>query len=219
MLADGDAHITDVNWLGATAMLSAAMGFNSLPTLKWLLEEGGARITERDSAGHSALFWAAASERLTTCQWLLEHGGADIMEVNHTGRNIWHLLGGRLVRAANAAELTALLQVMVLRSAPPPDFMAQLRPEHVRVVEEGARLKEALPAYLARRRALLDSHCPLIAPLRDLVRDYDPEPTTTEELWATGLGAAPQCARCPRPEADVTVPVRRSARLRQRLEC
>jgi hypothetical protein len=58
------------------------------------------------------------------------------------------------------------------------------------VVEEGARLKVALPAYLARWRTLLDAHCPLIAPLLALVRDYDPEPTTTEELWATGLGTA-----------------------------
>jgi hypothetical protein len=56
------------------------------------------------------------------------------------------------------------------------------------VVEEGAWLRAALPAYLARRRALLDDHCPLIAPLLALVRGYDPEPTTTE---ATGLGVAP----------------------------
>jgi hypothetical protein len=87
---------------------------------------------------------------------------------------------------------------MVVRGAPPTDFVAKVRrPEHVWVVEEGARLTAALPA---------------------LVRDYDPEPTTTEELWATGLGAAPQRVRHPRPEAAVALPVRRSARLRQRLE-
>jgi hypothetical protein len=84
-------------------------------------------------------------------------------------------------------------------------------------VVEGARLKAALPAYLAQRRALLDPHCPLIAPLRDLVRGYDPERTTTEVLWATGLGAAPQRARRPRVEVVVALSVRRSARLRQRL--
>jgi hypothetical protein len=32
----------------------------------------------------------------------------------------------------------------------------------------------------------LDAHCPLLAPLRDLVHGYE-EPTTTDELWATGL--------------------------------
>jgi hypothetical protein len=51
------------------------------------------------------------------------------------------------------------------------------------VVKEGARLR----AYLARRRALLDAHCPLLAPLLALVHGYDVEPTTTEELWATML--------------------------------
>jgi hypothetical protein len=80
---------------------------------------------------------------------------------------------------------------MVLRRAPSDAFVAQLRPERVRVVEEGARLRTALPAYLAQRRVLLDAHCPLIAPLLALVRDYDPEPTTAEELLATGLGEAP----------------------------
>jgi hypothetical protein len=119
----------------------------------------------------------------------------------------------------NAAEMTALLRVMVLKGAPPADLVSQLRPEHAQVVEEGMRLRAALPAYLAQRQALLDAHCPLIAPLRALVRDYDPEPTTTEELWATGLGAAPQRARRPRVEAVVALPVRQSARLRQRLEC
>jgi hypothetical protein len=123
------------------------------------------------------------------------------------------LLSGYLVD-----KTVALLRVMVLKGDPSADFVNQLKPEHARVVVEGARLRAALPAYLARRRALLDAHCPLIAPILALVRDYDPEPTTTEELWATGLGAAPQRARRPRVEADVALPVRRSARLRQRLE-
>jgi hypothetical protein len=46
--------------------------------------------------------------------------------------------------------------------------------EHSHIVEEGARLRAGLPAYLAQRRALVSSY---------------EEPTTTEELWATGLGA------------------------------
>jgi hypothetical protein len=107
---------------------------------------------------------------------------------------------------------------MVLKGDPPVDLVADLRPEHARVVRRGTRLKAALPAYLAQRRALLDAHCPLIAPLRALVHSYDPEPTTTKDLWATGLGAAPQRARRPRVEADVELPVRRSARVRPRLE-
>jgi hypothetical protein len=80
---------------------------------------------------------------------------------------------------------------LCLQAIFPDGLVVQLRPEHERVVEQGARLRAALPAYLVRRRALLDEHCPLIAPLLALVRGNDPEPTTTEELCTTGLGAAP----------------------------
>jgi hypothetical protein len=55
------------------------------------------------------------------------------------------------------------------------------------VVEEGAQLRAGLPAFLARRRALIAEHTSLIAPLRALISSYE-EPTTTAELWATGLG-------------------------------
>jgi hypothetical protein len=102
-----------------------------------------------------------------------------------------YLSSGHLADEA-VAEVTALLRVLVVRGAPPANFVAQLRrPEHMRVVEEGVRLRAALPAYLVQRRALLDAHCPLIPPLLALVRGYDPELTTTEELGATGLGVAP----------------------------
>jgi hypothetical protein len=77
---------------------------------------------------------------------------------------------------------------MVLRAAPLRGFEAQLSPKYAKVVRRGARLRRRLPVYLEQWRDLLDKHCPLIAPLRSLVHGYA-EPTTTEELWATGLGA------------------------------
>jgi ankyrin repeat protein len=95
MLADGDARITDVDQDGYTALLHAATGEDSLPTLIWLLEEGGARITDRTrrgSGGSSALLLAAMYGRMTTCRWLLEHGGADIAEVDTVGLGVWHML-------------------------------------------------------------------------------------------------------------------------------
>jgi hypothetical protein len=174
----------------------------------------------KDPYGFSALLEAAftgVSGNLTTSQWLLEHGGTIIEEVSNEGHTVWGLLERHLIRY-DAAKAAPLLRVMVLKSAPPDDLVALLSPEHVQVAEEGARLRVALPAYLARRRALLDAHCPLIAPLRALVRDYNPEPTTTDELWATGLGAAPQRARRPRPEDVVELSLRHSDRLRHRLE-
>jgi hypothetical protein len=215
MLADGEARITDVDRLGRTALLHAAMGgSDALPTLIWLLEEGGACITEKDHRGQTVLLMAATYSRILTCQWLLEHGGANIADRTDAGTDVWHIFQLDKFISDDAAEVTALLRVMVLKGAPPAEFEAQLRPEHARVVEEGTRLRAALPAYLTQRRALLDAHCPLIAPLRDLVHSYDPAPTTTEELWATGLGAAPQRAQHPRVEAAIMLSLRRD-RLRQ----
>jgi hypothetical protein len=74
---------------------------------------------------------------------------------------------------------------------PPAELAAELAPEHALVVQEGARLRARLPDYLIKRRQLLNEHCSLIVPLRDLVREYDPEPATTDEIWATGIGADP----------------------------
>jgi hypothetical protein len=130
---------------------------------------------------------------------------------------IWHELWGYLVEDDgdegdadfDAAAVTALLRVMVLRGGPPTTLRPQLSPEHAGVVKEGARLRAGLPPYLARRQAILAEHCALIAPLIDFVHGYQ-MPTTTEELWATGLGAVMQGAARPRTDngADAA-PLRR----------
>jgi hypothetical protein len=96
--------------------------------------------------------------------------------------------GGKYVATANTVARTAMLRVMVLHGGPSESLTTKLPPPFQRIVQDGARLRARLPAYLAQRRALLDAHCPLLPPLRDLVHGYD-EPTTTDELWATGLGA------------------------------
>jgi hypothetical protein len=60
MLADSDAHITDANQCRRLALLYATMGGSALlPTLIWLLEEGGACITQRYHEGFLALLLAA----------------------------------------------------------------------------------------------------------------------------------------------------------------
>jgi hypothetical protein len=62
--------------------------------------------------------------------------------------------------------------------------------EHVQVLQEGSRLREQLPAYLAQRRASVEKHCLLIAPLQAIVSAYE-FPNTADELWAAGLRAVP----------------------------
>jgi ankyrin repeat protein len=110
MLADGDARIVDADEGGCT---------DSLPTLTWWLKEGGARVTETNHYGNTALLMAANSihgiNNTTTCQWLLEHGGVDIAEANDAGETIWTMLANHLTSRWHIAdEVTALLRVMVV---------------------------------------------------------------------------------------------------------
>jgi hypothetical protein len=128
-------------------------------------------------------------------QYLLEEAGVNIDDVNNDGETAWDLLIEHLQDTTDDDDvaLTSLLQVTVLRDAPPPALVALLSPEPARVVQEGARLRARLPAYLAHRRAYLDSRCPRISllpgVLRALIYSFE-GPATTEELWATGLGTA-----------------------------
>jgi hypothetical protein len=205
LLAEGGASIRETNIYGRTALLLAAHS-GHLAMLQWLLAEGGASITEMDNHGNTVLLCAASGGKHLTTRWLLEHGGADITEAGNDGRTVWDILAARYDKdwddGDTTAAITALLRVMVLRGAPPAKLKNLLWPADTLVVQEGS-LRARLPAYLARQRALLDEHCPLIAPLRAIISGYD-VPTTTEELWATGFGAVTRQA----PSAFSPAPLR-----------
>jgi hypothetical protein len=93
---------------------------------------------------------------------------------------------GEFVPNRDIVALTAMLRVMLLHVGPPESFTSELAPPLQQIMDDGTRLRARLPAYLTQMRALLDAHCPLLLPLRDLVHGYE-EPTATDELWATGL--------------------------------
>jgi ankyrin repeat protein len=199
LLVRGGASIeSEVTWDGhGSSALSLAALYGEISIIKWLLEEGKAAVSKRDGTGDTALHKAARRGYFATVQWLLEHGKANIAERTHAGERVWDLLWESFLFkdrctckgvTPNPAQATALLRVMVLQSSPPAELTARLTPEHKGLVRAGMRLQARLPAYLERRRALLNAHCPvLLPPLRDLVHGYM-ELTATEELWATGLG-------------------------------
>jgi hypothetical protein len=184
---------------GYTALLVAsARGY--LAVVRLLIELGAeGQVVESD--GHTALLVSAREGHYATMHYLLEEVGANMDDVNNAGDTAWDLLTVYIQADAimfekaendvDLAALLALLQFMVLRADLPFALVALLSLEHARVVQEGARLRARLPAYLVRRRTFLDAHCPvLLPPLRALVHGYM-ELTTSEELWATGLGTTP----------------------------
>jgi ankyrin repeat protein len=186
-LLSSGSRIDEVDKHGRSALLVSAY-HGQLSTVKWLLGEGGSKIDEVDTHGDSALLRSAIDGELPTVQFLLEYGGSKVTDAIRDGKDLWALLEEHLLdEDEDAATVSALLKVVVLQQAPPAELIARLSPIHARIVEEGARLKARLPAYLAKQQPLLDAHCPLPAPLRILVHYYM-ELTTTEEIWATGIG-------------------------------
>jgi hypothetical protein len=192
------ASIGEMNIEGMTALLFA-VGNGHLPMVSAIVsclpKEGvTAALAETNMHGNNALLHAADCNHVVVVQWLLEQQNMDITVVNYSGRTVWDMLEYYLVGdniygdIRDPAPVTCLLRVMVLRSEPSPRLLLRLSPEHGEIVHEGTRLRARLPAYLARRQHLVAEHSPLIAPLRALVHGYE-ELTTTEELWATGLGA------------------------------
>jgi hypothetical protein len=218
-LLEHGASITERSDNGTTALLHAAKN-GRLEVVQFLLSpKGGASITETDNKGNTALLLAGG--RCCYCypsvvQWLLEFGGAQITDKCHGGKSVWtahrfncllellisaytkdcdgeyFTVNGKNVPNGNIVALTAMLRVIVLHGGPPKSLLVNLAPPLQRIIQDGARLQARLPAYLRQRRALLDAYCPLLPPLQALVHGYG-EPTTTDELWATGLGAPTSC--------------------------
>jgi hypothetical protein len=121
-----------------------------------------------DYSADNGLYMSALSGHYSTMQYLVEEVGANMDDVNLLGETVWRMLMMYLFHADDKAQmdnqpaaLAALLWVFVLRGAPPPALVALLSPKPACVVQEGALLRARLPAYLVRRRALLDAHCPL----------------------------------------------------------
>jgi hypothetical protein len=186
---DGETPLAYAAWVGDLEMMRC-------------LVELGASVESVDGDGNTVLINLAHLTRLghySTVQFLIEELGASTEAVDSDGKTVWDHLAIRIKRviAADFDEadpcLTALMRLLVLHKDPPPalvellSLIALLSPENTRVEQEGARLQAQLPAYLVRRRALLDANCPLLPPLCAIVHDY--MELTTEEAWATGLGA------------------------------
>jgi hypothetical protein len=115
-----------------------------LESTHYLLEHGGATMTEKNKYGENV--W----------DQLIEHK-----------RKVQR--GVLMTPPHDPEAMTALLKVMLLRDTPPPNLVALLLPADRLVVDKGARLRARLPAYLKQRRALVDAHCLLIPPLQALV--------------------------------------------------
>jgi hypothetical protein len=194
-LVELGANVNKCSGEGTTALMAAAHR-GKLDIVRCLVESS-ASVAAADIDGDTALLMSARQGHFSTMQFLLEQESADFDLMYSVCDLLRNHVDGYCVDKdeKNAGALASLLRVMVLRGDPTTSLVARLSRKNARVVLEGARLRARLPVYLVQRRALLDAHCPvLLPPLRSLVHGYMEltlDVTTTEELWATGLGALP----------------------------
>jgi hypothetical protein len=129
----------------------------------------GAEVGAVNSHGKTALLMSAAYGHYSAMQYLQEEANANmddvITMVSLPGTCCYDTLRSQMRLTAdddkvkeNPAALSGLLRVLVLRvlvlrGAPPPALVALLLATDANMVQEGARLRARIPAYLARCRA------------------------------------------------------------------
>jgi ankyrin repeat protein len=166
--SEGGASITETDNKGSTALVHASFAICSPLMVQWLLEYGGAEITETDNKGPGTSVWCVFFTY--SLSNLLKRAYAKGDDGEYVSVDWAHIEGtkvptGDINPRGGIRLLTSMLRVMVLHSSPPESVAKDLAPPFQRIVQDGARLRARLPAYLAQRRVLIDAHCPLLPPL------------------------------------------------------
>jgi hypothetical protein len=170
---------------GQTAIMIAAI-FGQTTTVKFL-QAAGASIIENNSAGCSALIFAALHGRWELVQYFFQEAGAIMSDATSYSETVWDLLMHGVDDHYNddSMALTSLLKVIVMLDDAPPDFVARLSSAHARLTARGLYFRAQLPSYLEQQRASVVKYCPLPVVLRSNVAAY--ATTTPEDMWADGL--------------------------------
>jgi hypothetical protein len=152
--------------------------------MKQLLAEE-ASITERDESGFGVLHYAAGNAQYKAMRCLLTEAGASMSEVSNTAdHTIWDTLWLPSLNY-HAAELSALLRVMVMLEDAPVHFLTRVMPQHVELCRRGRQLRAELTSHLDQQRASIVAHCPLPDVLQSLVLAH--ATTIAEDMWTGGL--------------------------------
>jgi hypothetical protein len=149
------AVLTGKNINGYTPILMAILSRRHV-IARWLLEHGGADVT--DVTGNGASTW-----KILTFYYNMEK---------------------RNPRLHVRMEITGLLRTMSLQMDPPILYYMKHMGDHEHMFRQARRLRERLPLYLAvvQIRQVLDLGTSLIRPLQDIVFGYVVS-TTTDEIW------------------------------------
>jgi hypothetical protein len=180
LVAEMGAEV-NAEWEGKTALMVA----NSVVTVRRLIFLG-ADVGIVSSAGNTVLHSHASNGGFGIVKYLVEEMGASMDSVDGNSNSAWSLLTKTSVMF-DRDGLTGLLQVLLVKGALAPHYLALVLPYHQRLVEEGEELRKRLPAYYDDRVAALAITSQLPADLVAIVVRLEGPPTAAH-LWATGLG-------------------------------
>jgi ankyrin repeat protein len=175
----------DVNKASANDMtpLYIAAQEGQLDIVCCLVNEFSVDVHQARQNGSSPLFIAAYLGYLDIVHWLLVEGGASVDDIHGSqGYSLWHSLE---LEDVDDAELTSLLQTMVLLADAPLSFIAKLSQQQAELWERGRLLRTWLQAYRDLQRAYIATACPLPGVLQPLVAEY--AAPTSEDMWTYGL--------------------------------
>jgi hypothetical protein len=150
----GIARTSDANIFGRTALSIAARGGNH-SLLQWLLEEGGAKITDTN---------------------VIDDEHKSVWD---------DLNNNELAYGVGRPQRQSLLKVMVLLGDAPADFIARLSPQNADIAIRGRQIRALRPAYLEQQLASIETDCPLPTVLQSIVTTYaEPTPEDVWGDWA-----------------------------------
>jgi hypothetical protein len=146
----------------------------------------GADVGIVSSAGNTVLHSHASNGGFDIVKYLVEEMGASMDSVDSNSNSAWSLLAKSAV-LFDRNGLTGLLQVLLVKGALAPHYLAFVLPYYQRLVDEGEELRKRLLAYYDDRVAALAITSQLPADLVAIVLCFEGPPTAAH-LWATGLG-------------------------------
>jgi hypothetical protein len=150
----------------SSALLAAVRSaHDNLPTIvdalmQYLLERGNSIVEWLSGQQHVFHATTANVPQRNPLLLVLSSGPAKAILIE----KIWQILDYCLnFSLINDATVTAILRVLVVKNSPPPRMHSRksLQRMHTQVLQEWARLQVGR----LQRGALLNEHCPLIAPL------------------------------------------------------
>jgi hypothetical protein len=183
--------------------LSDQHAVNDFKVARWLMKEKYINVDDvllgSFPVGQTALLYVASDDperNKDVIKNLVEIAGCDIGVKDDAGQSIWTLLLPYWVSKEETGRYRrrdigdGILRALLARMQPPEEVLeALLASKHKDLVTQGIRLQSRLGPYKEERQLSIEKTKSLLPEvLHGLILELDGNLSTTDEIWATGLG-------------------------------